>query len=107
MSRGDPGGNNSLRTALYTHSLALAACCEDGTPVTTKKSSIDWSHSMGSIPGENVRGPHCNEPLSQAGSFLASTGMLPRSLPNDDTLRAHVCVCIARPVTTGPAAPFP
>ncbi|XP_003381562.1 hypothetical protein Tsp_07251 [Trichinella spiralis] len=56
MSRGDPGGNNSLRTALYTHSLALAACCEDGTPVTTKKSSIDWSHSMGSIPGENVRG---------------------------------------------------
>ncbi|KRZ81306.1 hypothetical protein T08_6645 [Trichinella sp. T8] len=56
MSRGDPGGNNSLRTAISTDSLALAACCEDGTPVTTKKSSIDSSHSTGSIPGENVGG---------------------------------------------------
>ncbi|XP_003381566.1 putative soluble inorganic pyrophosphatase [Trichinella spiralis] len=28
---------------------------------------------------------NCNEPLSWAGSFLASTGMLPRPLPNDDT----------------------
>ncbi|KRX45639.1 hypothetical protein T05_14278 [Trichinella murrelli] len=56
MSRGDPGGNNSLRTAIFTDSLALAACCEDGTPVTTKKSSIDSSHSTGSIPGENVGG---------------------------------------------------
>ncbi|KRY05759.1 hypothetical protein T03_12445 [Trichinella britovi] len=54
MSRGDPGGNNSLRTAISTDSLALAACCEDGTPVTTKKSSIDSSHSTGSIPGENA-----------------------------------------------------
>ncbi|KRX51589.1 hypothetical protein T09_9769 [Trichinella sp. T9] len=27
----------------------------------------------------------CNEPLSRAGSFLASTGFLPRSLLNDDT----------------------
>ncbi|KRX63025.1 hypothetical protein T09_10545 [Trichinella sp. T9] len=56
MSRGDPGGNNFLRTAIFTDSPALAACCEDGTPVTTKKSSIDSSHSTGSIPGENVRG---------------------------------------------------
>ncbi|KRX12338.1 hypothetical protein T07_2277 [Trichinella nelsoni] len=54
MSRGDPGGNNSLRTAIFTDSLALAACCEDGTPVTTKKSSTASSHSTGSIPGENV-----------------------------------------------------
>ncbi|KRX44505.1 hypothetical protein T06_5856 [Trichinella sp. T6] len=56
MSRGDPGGNNSLRTAISTDSLALAACCEGGTPVTTKKSSIDSSHSTGFIPGENVGG---------------------------------------------------
>ncbi|KRY45405.1 hypothetical protein T03_17013 [Trichinella britovi] len=56
MSRGEAGGNNSLRTAIFTDSLALAACCEDGTLVTTKKSSIDSSHSTGSIPGENVGG---------------------------------------------------
>ncbi|KRX12464.1 hypothetical protein T07_5162 [Trichinella nelsoni] len=56
MSRGDPGGNSSLRTAIFIESLALAACSEDGTPVTTKKSSIDSSHSTGSIPGENVGG---------------------------------------------------
>ncbi|KRY31612.1 Transposon Ty3-I Gag-Pol polyprotein [Trichinella spiralis] len=55
MSRSDPGGNNSLRTVIFTDSLALAACCEDGTPVATKKSSIDSSHSTGSIPGENDR----------------------------------------------------
>ncbi|KRY38753.1 hypothetical protein T01_8853 [Trichinella spiralis] len=53
MSRGDPGGNNSLRTASFTDSRALAACCEDGTPVTSvtdgganseaKRNLIGWA----------------------------------------------------------------
>ncbi|KRX32471.1 hypothetical protein T09_15413 [Trichinella sp. T9] len=42
MSRGEAGGNNSLRTAIFTDSLALAACCEDGTLVKKVGTQDPW-----------------------------------------------------------------
>ncbi|KRX24102.1 hypothetical protein T07_10719 [Trichinella nelsoni] len=46
--------------------------------------------------------PHrsqCNEPLSRAGSFLASTGLPPRSLLNDDT-PVSICGFVSESVSS-------